>query len=53
LAAAMRARADRELLVLCGHTHNRSEARILDNLRVLTGAAQYAHPAVEQVFDFA
>jgi predicted MPP superfamily phosphohydrolase len=53
LDAAMRARADRELLVLCGHTHNRSEVRILDNLRVLTGAAQYAHPAVEQVFDFA
>jgi predicted MPP superfamily phosphohydrolase len=51
LEAAMRQHTDREMLVLCGHTHSRGTARILGNLQVLTGEAQYAHPAVEQVLD--
>ena len=42
---------DREMLVLCGHTHSNGTARILQNLQVLTGEAQYAHPAVERVFE--
>ncbi|HUT88871.1 MAG TPA: metallophosphoesterase [Thermoguttaceae bacterium] len=37
-------RPDRELLVLCGHTHGSGEAQILDNLRVLTGGAGYERP---------
>ncbi len=43
---------DRELTVLCGHTHGSGEARILDNLRVLTGGATYGEPAVQRVFEF-
>lgn len=49
LRRAMEVRPDCELLVLCGHTHGSSDVEILKNLRVLTGGAQYRHPAVQQV----
>ncbi len=42
----------RQLTVLCGHTHGRGEAQILDNLLVLTGGAEYGKPEVQQVFEF-
>jgi hypothetical protein len=41
----------RNLTVLCGHTHSPGEAQLLDNLRVLTGGAEYGAPAVQRVFD--
>lgn len=41
----------REITVLCGHTHGAGEAQILPNLRVLTGAAEYRRPALQDVFD--
>ena len=44
LRRVMQSRPDRELLVLCGHTHGGGEARILDNLRVLTGSSGYQGP---------
>jgi 3',5'-cyclic-AMP phosphodiesterase len=47
LVEVMSAHPDRELLVLCGHTHSSGEARILPNLRVCTGAAEYGRPAIE------
>lgn len=47
LGDVMSTRPDRELLVLCGHTHSSSEARILPNLTVFTGAAEYGRPAIE------
>jgi 3',5'-cyclic-AMP phosphodiesterase len=47
LVEAMSAHPDRELLVLCGHTHSPGEARILPNLRVFTGAAEYGRPGIE------
>jgi predicted MPP superfamily phosphohydrolase len=40
-----------QLLVLCGHTHGSGEARIRENLRVLTGAATYGQPKVQQVLE--
>jgi UDP-2,3-diacylglucosamine pyrophosphatase LpxH len=43
----------RNLTVLCGHTHSPGEAQLRDNLRVLTGGAQYGAPAVQRVFDLA
>ncbi|NUQ65160.1 MAG: metallophosphoesterase [Pirellulales bacterium] len=49
MVAALAARPQSELLVLCGHTHSGGEAEILTNLRVLTGKARYRHPAVERV----
>lgn len=50
LREAMAARPDRELLVLCGHTHGEGEAQILPNLRVLTAGARYGEPAVQRVW---
>jgi Icc-related predicted phosphoesterase len=52
LETAMRQRRDREMLVLCGHTHSAGTAEISANLQVFTGAAQYSHPAVERVLEF-
>ncbi|HUT94165.1 MAG TPA: metallophosphoesterase [Thermoguttaceae bacterium] len=49
---AMRDRPDRELTVLCGHTHGSGETQILENLRVLTGGARYREPAIQRVFEF-
>ncbi len=48
---AMVARPERELTVLCGHTHGSGQARILDNLTVLTGGAEYGKPRIQQVLD--
>ena len=46
LAAAGR-RPDRDILVLCGHTHCWADTQILPNLRTLVGAADYGHPALQ------
>lgn len=51
LLEAMRPRPDRELLVLCGHTHGSGTLQILPNLKVITGGAQYGCPAMQRVFD--
>lgn len=48
LRAAMAARPDRRLTVLCGHTHGSGEARLLPNLLVRTGGADYGKPAVQR-----
>ena len=49
LVSVMRSHPERELLVLCGHTHSSGEARILPNLLVRTGAAVYGQPRVQDV----
>ena len=43
---------DRNLTVLCGHTHGQGQVQILDNLTVHTGAATYCRPEVQNVFEF-
>ena len=48
----MRSQLDRQLTVLCGHTHGQGEYQPLPNLLVLTGGGQYGHPAVQRVFEF-
>lgn len=48
LVESMAARPDRNLLVLCGHTHGAGEARILPNLQVWTGGAEYGAPALQR-----
>jgi len=40
-------RPDRRITVLCGHTHGAGRAQILPNLEVLTGAATYGAPALQ------
>lgn len=47
LRAAMVARPDRTMTVLCGHTHGGGVVRILANLEVRTGGARYGHPALQ------
>lgn len=51
LAEAMLAHPDREMAVLCGHTHGSGEAEILPNLRVSTGGAEYGRPVVERTIE--
>ncbi len=42
---------DREILVICGHTHGEGTAEILPNLRVITGGATYGDPRVQGVIE--
>jgi 3',5'-cyclic-AMP phosphodiesterase len=39
------------LLVLCGHTHGGGEIQVLDNLRVLTGEAEYGKLKINGVLE--
>jgi hypothetical protein len=52
MAEVMRAHPDRELPVLCGHTHGAGEAEVRRNLRVRTGGATYGAPVVERVLEW-
>lgn len=51
LREAMAAAPDRQMTVLCGHTHGSGEAQILPNLCVLTGGAVYGKPGVQRVLE--
>jgi hypothetical protein len=42
---------DRQLTVLCGHTHGGGETRPLENVHIITGAAQYGKPAINGVLE--
>ena len=49
LMETMSQRPDRDLTVLCGHTHGAGTVEILPNLRVWTGGAAYGKPEVQRV----
>ncbi len=51
LLDVMHENSQSNLLVLCGHTHGGGEVHVLDNLRVLTGEAEYGDPAIQQVLE--
>lgn len=51
LIPIMREHPDRTLTVLCGHTHSSGIARILPNLVVHTGSAEYGNPAIQRIFE--
>ncbi len=38
-----------QILVLCGHTHGGGEIQVLENLRVMTGQAEYGKPRIEAI----
>jgi predicted MPP superfamily phosphohydrolase len=42
---------DHQLTVLCGHSHGQGEVKIIDNLRVLTGGAEYGRTEVQKIFE--
>lgn len=47
------ARPDKRLTVLCGHTHGQGEVQPLANLQIITGGAEYGHPAISRVLELA
>jgi hypothetical protein len=49
LTEAMTAHADRQMTVLCGHTHGAGAAQVRPNLRVLTGGAAYGTPQLQRL----
>jgi Icc protein len=51
LVKHMDANPDKELMVLCGHTHGEGEVQILPNLRVLTAKAVYGEPRLQGVIE--
>ncbi len=40
-----------KLTVLCGHTHGGGEFQAADNIRVLTGEAEYGKPRINGVLE--
>ena len=52
LLASAEEHPDRQILVLCGHTHSPGKVDILPNLKVWTGGAQYGAPEIAHVFEF-
>ncbi len=51
LLAAAEAHPQREVLVLCGHSHGEGSVQVRDNLTVLTGGVEYGQPTVQRVFN--
>ena len=49
LRTTMQKNPDSYLTVLCGHTHSSGKTKILDNLKVLTGGAEYGKPKIQRV----
>jgi predicted phosphodiesterase len=41
--------SDRQITIICGHTHCAAESNILDNLTVRVGGAQKGHPAIQSI----
>ena len=40
-----------QILVLCGHTHDGGELQVLENLRVVTGPAEYGKPEIQRIIE--
>jgi predicted phosphohydrolase len=51
LLKVMQAHPEKNLTVLCGHTHGRIEVQMMDNLLVMVGGAEYSHPEVQSIFE--
>jgi Icc protein len=51
LVRHMEANPDKELLVLCGHTHGEADAQILPNLRVLVAGAEYGKLRLQGIIE--
>ncbi len=51
LQGVMKIRPDRQMTVLCGHTHGSGQSQILPNLRVKTGGAEYGSPCIQEIIE--
>ncbi|MEA3468158.1 MAG: hypothetical protein U9R57_08050 [Thermodesulfobacteriota bacterium] len=47
----MSAYPDRQMTVLCGHTHSSGQVTILPNLLVKTGGAEYGSPMIQEALE--
>ncbi|MBW1848871.1 MAG: phosphoesterase, partial [Deltaproteobacteria bacterium] len=52
LSEVMQKHQDKRMTVLCGHTHGGGKSKILPNLVVLTGPAEYRYPAIQEIFEW-
>lgn len=53
LLEEMKQNPDKQLVVLCGHTHTGGEKDILPNLHVKVATARYGQPKVEEIVEIA
>jgi len=53
LIRIMGSNSNKQLTVLCGHTHSEGRAQILPNLQVKTGRAIYGHPEIQEIIHIA
>jgi 3',5'-cyclic-AMP phosphodiesterase len=51
LLEIMRAKPDKNLTVLCGHTHDKAEVNVLPNLKVIAGGAEYRSPEIQRIIE--
>lgn len=49
LKEVVEGRPDKQVLVLCGHTHGAGRTQPLPNLEVRTGGAEYGRPAIQEI----
>ena len=49
LREVLEGRPDKEVLVLCGHTHGAGRTQPLPNLEVRTGGAEYGRPVIQEI----
>ena len=49
LVELMKSKIDRDMVVLCGHTHGAGSVKILPNLHVITGGAEYGKPQIQKI----
>jgi predicted MPP superfamily phosphohydrolase len=52
LSETMQLHPDKQMTVLCGHTHGCGNSAILPNLRTFTGSASYGNPIIQKVFQW-
>jgi predicted phosphodiesterase len=52
LSEFMQKHPEKQMTVLCGHTHGSGTAKILPNLLVYTGSARYGFPRIQKVFEW-
>jgi hypothetical protein len=52
LVRIMKKHPDRQLTVLCGHTHSQAEVKMLENLTVFAAQSEYGKPKIQKILDF-
>lgn len=51
LIKLMKENPDKMMTVLCGHSHGKKEIKILHNLLVKAGSADYYYPTIQEIFE--